>query len=99
MDTGRVGGAIVVIGMCGGLAISGRGRAWARALTGLLAVGITGVMVFMFYFQDQGVSALWTFDGVYLGVLMVWLAGGCSVPTRRSTTVDNTAKVVPAGVG
>lgn len=60
-----------MIGMCGGLAISGRGPAWARALTGLLAVGITGVMVFMFYFQDQGVSALWTFGSVYLGVLMV----------------------------
>lgn len=90
MDTGEGGGAIgvVLIGMTGGFALSGQRRLWVRGLTGLLAFGITAVMVSTFYFQDQGVTPSGTFGGVYLVVLMVWLAVGCSVPMRRMTSAD-----------
>lgn len=85
MDTGEGGGAIgvVLIGMSGGFALSGRGRLWVRGLTGLVAFGITAVMVFMFYFAEQGVTPSGTFGGVYLVVLIVWMAVGCSIPMRR----------------
>lgn len=86
LDTGEGSGAIgvVLVGMAGGLAISGRGPAWVRSLAGvLLAVGITGVMVVIFYVHDQAVTASGVFGGVHLTILMAWLAAGCSLPMRH----------------
>jgi hypothetical protein len=99
METGEGSGAIsvVLIGMGGGFAISGRGAGWARVVAGLLAFGVIGgVMVFMFYFKDQAPTPSATFGGIYLAVLLVWLAVGCSVPMRKLTmrklTSDNSSR-------
>jgi hypothetical protein len=88
IDSGEGSGAIavVVIGMCGGLALSGRGPVWGRALAGLAVVGVTAVMTLMLAFRGQVVTASGVFGAVHLGVLLAWLAVGCSLPMRRHTT-------------
>lgn len=75
--------AVVVIGVCGGWALSGRGPVWGRAISGLVAVGATGVMASMLAFEGQGGPASAAFGGVHVGIVLVWLAVGCSLPLRQ----------------
>jgi hypothetical protein len=88
LDGGKGFGAIgvVLIGLCGGFAISSRGLLWSRVLAGLAAAGVTGVMVSIFYLQHEWLTASEMFGGLHLVVLMSWLAVGCSVPRRRPAT-------------
>ncbi len=85
MDTGEGSGAlgVVIIGICGGFAISDRGRPWLRWTNGLIAVGVTGVMTYIFYFAEPPFTSSDAFGALLLVMLMLGLALGCSVPRRE----------------
>lgn len=87
-DSGEGGGAIsvVLIGLCGALAIAGRGPHWVRALAGFVAVGVTAAMVLFLYVRGGAATASRAFGGVHLMVLLAWLAVCCSLPLRQHTS-------------
>ena len=87
LESGMGSGAItiVLIGMGGGFAISGRGPTWLRALIGLIFLAVTIVMAVGFYFWDRPLSASGGFGAVYLVVLLMALSIGFSVPMRPLT--------------
>lgn len=84
METGEGGGAIgvVILGLSGGWAISGRGASWSRWVLGGLALIILGSMTYGFYLADPPFTSSNAFGALFLAVLMVWLCLGCSLPMR-----------------
>jgi hypothetical protein len=87
VTTGIGGGAIAVpmIGVLGGYAIARRGPAWARIVTGLLAVVLIAGGAASPYFIPRTVAwpdARATWVGVLSASLMVLLAFACSIPHR-----------------
>ena len=88
MENGMGSGAIVIvlIGMGGGFAISGRGPAWLRLVVGLVFLGVLMAMAVGFYFWDRSLSASGGFGAVYLVVLLVSLSIGFSVPMKTMST-------------
>lgn len=85
LDTGEGSGAIavVVVGMCGGVALAGRGPATARVVAGgVAAVGVVGP-VLAAVVSPGPVGAAEVFTGLHLTVLMAGLSIACSLPLRR----------------
>jgi hypothetical protein len=87
VTTGIGGGSIAVplIGVLGGYAIARRGPAWARILTGSLAVVLIAAGAASPYFIPRAVAwpdARATWVGVLSASLMVLLAFACSIPHR-----------------
>ncbi len=87
MGSGAI--AIVLIGMGGGFAISGRGLAWLRLAVGLIFVSVLTVMAVGFYFWDRSISASGGFGAVYLVVLLVSLSIAFSVPMTELQAIGH----------
>lgn len=98
MSTGEGSGAlgVVFIGLCGGFAISKASRPWVRWTTGLIALGVTGVMTYVLYLGEPPVTSSDAFGALFLVVLMLGLAIGCSVPTREWWPAGNPVENVHA---
>jgi hypothetical protein len=90
VSTGLGGGAIAValVGILGGLALSGRGPRWGRVVAGVPALALTlGGAVAYFGFDQRFVGGFSTVHGVWVALLftslMVVFAVACSIPHRR----------------
>ncbi len=86
LQEGLGGGAVgaVLVGMCGGYAVSGRGPTWGRVLAGLVAALVMAAMTWFLYLE--GLNAINTASRAYgaltLWVLMVLLVAAASIPHR-----------------
>ena len=95
------GGAIGVVlsGLAGGYALSGRGRAWWRRTCGVFAV--IGVLFMMVLASDtaplETAHGLWV--GLYASSLLALLCLACSIPQRIGRPTLIPAHWIPAAVG
>ena len=96
------GGAIgvVLFGLAGGYALSGRGRAWWRRTCGTFAV--FGVLLIMMIASDNAPleTALGLWVGLYASSLLALLCLACAIPQRigRPTLVPKRWMAVAVGV-
>lgn len=87
--TGLGGGAVAlpVVGMLGGFAVSGRGPAWGRIVTGVLALALVlGAPLGQVFFAPRGLE-LTEPRGAWVALLLASLelvfALACSIPHRK----------------
>ena len=95
------GGAIgvVLLGLAGGYALSGRGRAWWRRACGTLAVA--GLLLMMVMAGDTAPlgTAYGVWVGLYASSLLAVLMLGCAVPQRIGRPRLVPRRSVALGVG
>lgn len=95
------GGAIgvVLLGLAGGYALSGRGRTWWRRTCGTLAVA--GLLLMMVMASDTAPleSAYGVWVGVYASSLLAVLMLGCAVPQRIGRPRLVPRRWVAVGIG
>lgn len=95
------GGAIgvVLLGLAGGYALSGRGRAWWRRTCGTFAVA--GLLLMMVMASDTAPleTAYGVWVGLYASSLLAVLMLGCAVPQRIGRPRLVPSRSVALGVG
>jgi len=96
LTTGLGGGAVAIplIGMLGGFAVSGRGRLWARIVTGVIALTlVVAAPLTQAFFAPRGLEVTeprGAWAALLLASLEVIFAFACSIPHRR--VVASTAR-------